>query len=473
MYRYATVVAVLLVGAAVLCEGEAVDAKDADFDAVVGAHPFTLVEFYAPWCGHCKKLAPEWDKAAAALKGEAQLVKVDCTVETETAQKYEINGYPTIKVFRDGQLAGDYDSGRTADAIVKYVKGNSGPAVSAVATADELRQAKEGNEVLVVAFAAEGSAAAQTHEAVAKKLRSRFKFVLASDSALFGSESEGSVVVFKHFDEKREVFGGNDAAALTKFVEDASIRSFDEIGPDNYKSYIDRKLPLGWLFVVPGEAGTDSAKEALSSVAAKYKSSVSLVWVDASKYGSMAERVGLKAGQYPGFAIDFEDAHFVLPSGSAFTSGDFSAFLQDFVDGKLEQTVRSDPVPEEETKDGLTTVVGSRFDELVLKNSKDVFIEFYAPWCGHCKKLAPEYAKLAKQLSGVSTLTIAQLDGTTNDFNKKLFPVSGFPTLYFVPSTTHQPVQYEGDRTAAAILAFIQQKASTPIPASAAGDDEL
>ena len=67
---------------------------------------------------------------------------------------------------------------------------------------------------------------------------------------------------------------------------------------------------------------------------------------------------------------------------------------------------------------------------------------------------------------------IAQLDGTTNDFNKKLFPVSGFPTLYFVPSATHQPVAYEGERSAAAILSFIRQKASTPLPAQVV-DDEL
>jgi protein disulfide isomerase len=251
------------------------------------------------------------------------------------------------------------------------------------------------------------------------------------------------------------------------------VRSFDEIGPENYRNYIDRKLPLGWLFVVPGEAGTDAAKEALASVAGSFKSKLSLVWVDASKYGSMAERVGLKAGQYPGFAVDFEDSHFVFPEGTPFTSSAFNSFLQDFVDGKLEQTVRSEPVPDPETKDGLTTVVGSRFDELVVKSDKDVLIEFYAPWCGHCKKLAPEYAKLAQQLSGVTTITIAQLDGTANDHNKKLFPVNGFPTIFFVSSATHQPVLYEGERTAAGMLAFIKQKASKPIPELPGADDEL
>jgi protein disulfide isomerase len=225
--------------------------------------------------------------------------------------------------------------------------------------------------------------------------------------------------------------------------------------------------------VVPGDAGTDEAKEALAAVAGNFKSKLSLVWVDASKYGSMAERVGLKAGKYPSFAIDFEDVHFVFPDGTPFTSATFNSFLQDYVDGKIEQTLRTDPVPEQETVDGLTTVVGSRFTELVANSNKDVLIEFYAPWCGHCKKLAPEYAKLAKLLSGVQTVSVAQIDATSNDFNKKLFPVQGFPTLYFVPSATHQPVMYEGERTAEGLLAFIKQKASTPIPDLAGADDEL
>lgn len=59
------------------------------------------VEFYAPWCGHCQKLAPEWKKAANNLKGMVTIAAVDCDVEANKALcgMYEIKGFPTIKVF--------------------------------------------------------------------------------------------------------------------------------------------------------------------------------------------------------------------------------------------------------------------------------------------------------------------------------------------------------------------------------------
>ena len=84
-----------------------------------------MVEFYAPWCGHCKRLAPEYAKAAvalAALDDAIEIGKVDCTTNKELCSRFGVRGYPTLKTFVGGETSDDrYTGARTGDAIREHL----------------------------------------------------------------------------------------------------------------------------------------------------------------------------------------------------------------------------------------------------------------------------------------------------------------------------------------------------------------
>jgi len=82
-----------------------------------------LVEFYAPWCGHCQKLAPEWKKAADSLKGVAKVSAVNCEDSKDICERHGVASYPTIKAFRRGADLGKFQGGqRRAADIVAWAK---------------------------------------------------------------------------------------------------------------------------------------------------------------------------------------------------------------------------------------------------------------------------------------------------------------------------------------------------------------
>jgi len=229
---------------------------EGNFDATIAANKEIMVEFYAPWCGHCKRLKPEYEIAATRLKANdppLYVAKVDCTTNYDLCQKQEVTGYPTIKIFTDGE-PDKYSGGHTADAIVS----------------------------------------------------------------------------------------------------------------------------------------------------------------------------------------------------------------------KMLHEITSEPIPAEQGD--LKVIVAKNFNEIVMESDADVFIKFYAPWCGHCKAMAPAWEELATKYKDDSSIIIGHLDATANDFVQPAYAdmVKGYPSILWVPKGDKKnPVKYAGGRSLEDFEKWILENSS------AAAKDEL
>jgi protein disulfide-isomerase A6 len=229
-----------------------VDLTSANVDSILDGSKNVLVEFYAPWCGHCKTLAPElaqvgeaYDKAKPK---DTVIAKVNCDAESAICQKYGVKGYPTLKWFDKGAKDPvDYDAGRTADDLVKYVN-------------------KKDNNA-------------------------RIRIVKA-----------------------------------------------------------------------------------------------------------------------PSNVVDLDN---------------------------------------------------SNFDRIVKDPTKDVIVEFYAPWCGHCKKLAPDYEKVANAFRSEKNIVVAKVDADANKEVGTKYGVTGFPTIKFYPRDDKDGIDYSSGRDVDSFINYLNDKAGT------------
>ena len=97
-----------------------------------------------------------------------------------------------------------------------------------------------------------------------------------------------------------------------------------------------------------------------------------------------------------------------------------------------------------------------------MDDTKDVLVEFYAPWCGHCKKIAPIYDELAKNLKHNKNLIIAKVDSTLNEVQE--VSIKGFPTIKFFPARKKSsPIDFDGDRTVEGFTIWLEKHCTNAI----------
>ena len=243
-------------GALVTEEAGVLVLTDHNFDQAVSQHALVLVEFYAPWCGHCQELTPKFEAAARMLadSGAAvRLAKVDATQETALSERFSVEGFPTLKLVRPGgSVPVEYSGERETQALVSWLVSKTGPQWQLVGTKDQLEDRLQENKAIAVGFFSdtEGEEAAVFKDVAAEV--DGVNFYIVSDPKVMAeySQSDESILVLKTFDDTKLHFTDIlTKEGLKKFVEKSSRPLVTEFSQENASQIFDSGIEKHFLLL--------------------------------------------------------------------------------------------------------------------------------------------------------------------------------------------------------------------------------
>ena len=410
----------------------------ANFTDAVKKNSRMLVEFYAPWCGHCKQLKPEYGAAATRLKQthpEVVLAKFDAVAEgaEDVAKEHNIQGFPTMKWFVDGKVHPKDCQQREAAEIVKWVAKKSGPPAQHVVAQADLDEIKTQARYAVVGFFDDTDGDDFQVFTTLASHDDSYDFHYVSDKTLAKAEGVATfpaVIFYRNFDEPKVFFTEPfEAAALADAVRTHSRPRLIDMNDETAPLIFDNDLPKLLLFSKSDTAAPVEFKKASDD--ATMRGHFIFATVGAAADPGLGDYLGVDAeSEEPQlFLFEAQENKKYRLSAKTITLAAIQELAKDFRAGKLTPYLKAAPVAEDWDDAAVKAISSSQWEDVVLDPSRDVVVEIYAPWCGHCQKLEPLYLKAAEHLdrSYSDSLVFVKMDGTANEVEG--LNIGGFPTI--------------------------------------------
>jgi protein disulfide-isomerase A1 len=368
------------------------------------------------------------------------------------ATKFRVRGFPTLKFFTLG-VPIDYDGGRISSEIIHWINRKTSDPISIV-TEQNFTTFIESAKVVVIGYFEDPESESAKVFAHFAQTTDGISFGKTTDKSFLQDLKGSGVVLFKNFDEGKAVLEGDfDSERFKQFLNERAVSLVNEF--DGSGKMFENPIKLHF-FAFSTLAEQSKLVEVLRQVAENFRGKVlfSVVNVEAPTSERVCEYFSFNKDNTPAvmmFTLGEQGISNYRPPTNTIDVPSMNEFVSNVLEGKIPKYFKSEEPVEYEGK-GVRTLVGKDHDSVTSDETKYVFVEYYAPWCGHCKKLAPIWDSLAEHYAGNSEVVIAKIDSTENEV--QTVNIEGFPTLK-MHTKENKIVDYVSERSFEELVKFV------------------
>ncbi|GAB5356642.1 hypothetical protein AAMO2058_000307000 [Amorphochlora amoebiformis] len=344
------VVAALVLDGAIAEGGSSViKLTDDNFDDFTSTGSWIL-KFYAPWCGHCRRMAEDFETAAAEMEGKIGFGEIDCTKQKSLKTRFEVKGYPTLKFYRDGE-ARPYRSGRKAENLIEYAKSMSRDPIQRVTTSTVDTMMENHGVSFVYVDGSKDASISGEFQKIAKKYQGLYFFGSAvgkagsSFSKKFRIDTTPAVAYLTKGGIP-DVTTDLGEESLDAFIKEHPFSLVTEINSHTFSDVSDNGKPVMIVVMKKPKEDSDRLLSAAYAPALALQGTVLTAKIDGKRFSSYLDQFGVRKSGAPKILIvDYEtEIYWHSPSDILTSEGDLSLKIQEWVEGALDGKIPYTPL---------------------------------------------------------------------------------------------------------------------------------
>lgn len=438
---------------------------DNNFEEVSKEFPTILIHFYTPWCGVCKKLSPEYSKAALVLEKEnIALGQLNSSVNKNITKAYDIQKFPTLKLFINGGVI-DYIGENNERDIINFMKKKAGPLIRTLTSVNQIEEFINAYNVIMIYFG-ESKEHLEIIEDIAQN-NTHYTIGKCSEPKIFthyNLTGQANFVMFKTYDEKRYDYNLTEGFTKEKIIEFIlyyylpKAMYFDQ---NSAQVIFGSRKPGLFLYRTKHFDKRELYEDILSNVADKLNRELQVIVTGLSEdYESrIAFFFGITAEDLPAIYIhDTRKRIKTYKMKGEINEETILAFVDQWRRDELIPIWKSEEVPTEQGV--IYQIVGKTYENVVLKSKRDVLILFLSPYEESMREFWYSYRDIAIKNKNNDELLVAYVHSTHNDIES--VELSSVPSLYLWRAKKKELLLYEGKMTMRDVELFLKENSIYP-----------